>query len=105
MPIKPPNLDDLRYNRIFSDALKIIPQYTKDWTNFSAADPGVTLIQMFSWMTEMILYRVNKVPDESYVHFLNFIGEERNTAVPACVSLTYNWSERYKKTEESIKRN
>ena len=73
MPIKPPNLDDLRYKKIFSDSLKLIPQYTKDWTNFNAADPGITLIQMFSWMTEMVLYRVNKVPDESYVHFLNFI--------------------------------
>ena len=46
---------------------------------------------------EMVLYRVNKVPDESYVHFLNFIGEERRTAIPSCVALTYNWSDRYQR--------
>ena len=73
MPIKPPNLDDRRYEDIIAEMMQLVPQYCPEWTNLGAADPGVTLVQLFSWMTEMILYRVNRVPEKTYIHFLNFI--------------------------------
>lgn len=89
MPIKPPNLDDRRYDDIVREARALIPQYTPEWTNLSDADPGMTLVQLFAWMTEMTIYRLNRVPDKTYVHFLNFIGEERKGARPATVPLTF----------------
>ena len=70
MPIKPPNLDDRQYADILEEMMQLIPQYCPEWTNLGPADPGVTLIQLFSWMTEMVLYRVNRVPDKTYIHFL-----------------------------------
>jgi len=89
MPIKPPNLDDRRYDDIVREARSLIPQYTPEWTNLSDADPGMTLVQLFAWMTEMTIYRLNRVPDKTYVHFLNFIGEERRGARPSNVPLTF----------------
>src|SRR5688500_596820 len=89
MPIKPPNLDDRRYADIVREARSLIPQYCPEWTNLSDADPGMTLVQLFAWMTEMTIYRLNRVPDKTYVHFLNFIGEERRDARPATVPLTF----------------
>lgn len=89
MPIKPPNLDDRRYDDIVREARALIPQYCPEWTNVGDADPGITLVQLFAWMTEMIIYRLNRVPDKTYVHFLNFIGEERRDARPANVPLTF----------------
>ena len=89
MPIKPPNLDDRRYDDIVREARTLIPQYCPEWTNLSDADPGMTLVQLFAWMTEMTIYRLNRVPDKTYVHFLNFIGEERRPAQPATVPLTF----------------
>ncbi len=89
MPIKPPNLDDRRYDDIVREARTLIPQYCPEWTNLSDADPGMTLVQLFSWMTEMTIFRLNRVPDKTYVHFLNFIGEERRPAQPATVPLTF----------------
>ncbi|MCA9489484.1 MAG: baseplate J/gp47 family protein [Myxococcales bacterium] len=89
MPIKPPNLDDRRYDDIVREARALIPQYCPEWTNLSDADPGMTLVQLFAWMTEMTIYRLNRVPDKTYVHFLNFIGEERRDARPAVVPLTF----------------
>ena len=76
MPIKPPNLADRRYEDILAEAEALIPQYCPEWTNLSNADPGMTLVQLFSWMTELTIYRLNRVPDKTYIHFLNFIGEE-----------------------------
>jgi len=89
MPIKPPNLDDRRYADIVREARSLIPQYCPEWTNLGDADPGMTLVQLFAWMTEMTIYRLNRVPDKTYVHFLNFIGEERRDARPASVPLTF----------------
>jgi hypothetical protein len=90
MPIKPPNLDDRRYEDILAEAESLIPQYCPEWTNLSNADPGMTLVQLFSWMTELTIYRLNRVPDKTYIHFLNFIGEERQRAEPAVVPVTFD---------------
>ncbi len=90
MPIVPPNLDDRRYDDIVREARALIPQYCPEWTNLGDADPGMTLVQLFAWMTEMIIYRLNRVPDKTYIHFLNFIGEERRDARPASVGLTFD---------------
>ncbi len=89
MPIKPPNLDDRRYADLVREARALIPQYCPEWTNLGDADPGITLVQLFAWMTEMTIFRLNRVPDKTYVHFLNFIGEERREARPAVVGLTF----------------
>ncbi len=90
MPIKPPNLDDRRYEDILAEAKALIPQYCPEWTNLGDADPGMTLVQLFSWMTELTIYRLNRVPDKTYIHFLNFIGEERQCAEPSVVPVTFS---------------
>ena len=92
MPIKPPNLDDRRYEDILAEAEALIPQYCPEWTNLGDADPGMTLVQLFSWMTELTIYRLNRVPDKTYIHFLNFIGEERQRAEPSIVPVTFELS-------------
>ncbi|GEM_PF-758825 len=83
MPIEAPNLDDLTYAEIVERAKQLIPVYCPEWTNFNDADPGMTLVQLFAWMTEMTIYRLNRVPDATYIHFLNFIGERQGPALPA----------------------
>lgn len=89
MPIKPPRLDDRQYDDIVEEARKLIPQYCPSWTNLGPADPGMTLVQLFAWMTELTIYRLNRVPDKTYIHFLNFIGEERKRARPSVAPLTF----------------
>ena len=83
MPIDAPNLDDLTYKEIVERAKQLIPVYCPEWTNFNDSDPGMTLVQLFAWMTEMVIYRLNRVPDSTYIHFLNFIGERQGAALPA----------------------
>ncbi len=89
MPIRPPNLDDRRYRELVAEARLLIPQYCPEWTNLNDSDPGMTLVQLFAWMTEMIVFRLNRVPDKTYIHFLNFIGEERKPALPAVGPVTF----------------
>ena len=89
MPIRPPRLDDRSYQEIVDEARRLIPQYCPEWTHLGESDPGMTLVQLFAWMTELTLYRLNRVPDKTYVHFLNFIGEERRPARPSVATLTF----------------
>ena len=41
MPILVPVLDDRNYEQILEEALRRIPVYTPEWTNFGGSTPGV----------------------------------------------------------------
>ena len=69
-----PELDDRRFQDIVDEAKRMIPRFTPEWTNHNVADPGVTLIELFAWMTEMTIYRLNQVPDRYYARFLELVG-------------------------------
>ena len=49
------NLDDRTFDDIKNEAIRLIPRYCPEWTNHNESDPGITLIELFSWMTEMSL--------------------------------------------------
>lgn len=89
MPLEAPNLDDRRFAQIVEEARSLIPRYTPEWTDHNLSDPGITLIQLFAWLGEMILYRLNKVPDRNYIKFLQLIGVEQKPVFPAHAELTF----------------
>src|SRR5437588_13060215 len=74
MPLETPKLDDRRFQDIVDEAKSRIPRYCPEWTDYNVSDPGVALIELFAWMTDLLLYRVNQVPDKLYVKFLELIG-------------------------------
>ena len=73
------NLDDRTFDDIRDEAIRLIPRYCPEWTNHNASDPGITLIELFSWMTEMTLYRLNKVPSKTYLSMLELMGLTLNS--------------------------
>lgn len=90
-----PNLDDRTFEQIRDEAIRLIPQYCPEWTNYNPSDPGVTLVELFSWMTEMILYRLNKVPDKVYLTLLDLIGIRLRPPQPSRAMLTFHLVEGY----------
>jgi len=89
MSLPAPNLDDRRFQDIVDEAKRRITRYCPEWTDHNVSDPGVALIELFAWMTEMILYRVNQVPDRLYVKFLELVGIELFSAAPARTDLLF----------------
>ena len=83
------NLDDRRFQDIVDEAKRLIPSYCPEWTNHNVSDPGVALIELFAWMTEMTIFRLNQVPDAFYTHMLNLIGFEPFPATAARADLTF----------------
>ncbi len=82
MPITLPNLDDRTYDDLIREARSLIPAYAPDeWTNHNASDPGITLIELFAYLSEMLIYRLNRVTDANVRAFLKLIdGVERGPA-------------------------
>ena len=74
MPLQIPTLDDRRYQQLLDEALARIPVYTPEWTNFNKSDPGVTLIEIFAFLTENLLYRSNQIPERNRRKFLQLLG-------------------------------
>lgn len=83
------NLDDRSFQDIVDEAKRLIPKYCPEWTNHNLSDPGVALIELFAWMTEMTLFRLNQVPDVFYTHMLNLLGFEPFPATAARADLTF----------------
>lgn len=93
MPLTPPNLDDRQFADIVAQAKTLIPRYVPEWTNFNESDPGMTLVELFAWMSEIIIYRLNQVPDRNYIKFLQLIGIELEPAQPATAEVTFTVSQ------------
>lgn len=91
--IPTPKLDDRTYADIIAEAVRLIPRYCPEWTNHNPSDPGITILELCSWMTELILYRLNKVPDKNYLTFLDMLGIKLQPAQPARALLTFDLME------------
>jgi hypothetical protein len=73
MPIKLPNLDDRTFADLVAEAHTLIPLHAPEWTNHNESDPGVTLIELFAYLTEIQIYRLNRVTDANLCAFLKLI--------------------------------
>lgn len=93
MPLEAPQLDDLTFDDLVRQARSRIQRYTPEWTDFNDSDPGMTLVQLFAWLTEMIGVRLNQVPERNYIKFLQLLNLEREPAQPATAHLTFTVKE------------
>lgn len=84
-----PNLDDRRFQDLVDEAKRMIPNFLPEWTNHNVSDPGVALIELFAWMTELTLYRLNRVPDRLYTSFLDLVGISPYPAEAATVPVSF----------------
>jgi predicted phage baseplate assembly protein len=89
MALPVPNLDDRRFQDLVDDAKRLVQQKCPEWTDHNVSDPGVTLIETFAWMTDQLLYRLNRVPDRNYVKFLELIGVRLFPPTAARVGVTF----------------
>jgi len=89
MPLTPPNLDDRSFDDLVAEARRLIPRYAPEWTDHNETDPGITLVQLFAWLSEMLIYKLNQVPERNYVKFLQLLGLELEPARPARAELTF----------------
>ena len=75
MPLQLPVLDNSSFEAILAEARRRIPVHTPEWTNFAGdSDPGITLVQLFAFMADGLLYRANRIPERNRLKFLQLLG-------------------------------
>lgn len=83
------NLDDRTFRDLVDECILRIPRYCPEWTNYNPSDPGITLVELFAWLTDQMLLRFNQVPRRNYVTFLELLGVKLNPPVPAVTEISY----------------
>jgi len=89
MSLPAPNLDDRRFQDLVDDAKRLIARRVPEWTDHNVSDPGVTLVEAFAYITDQLLYRINRVPDRDYIRFLELIGVRLFPPTAAHAAVTF----------------
>lgn len=83
MPLPLPRLDDRTYADLVADARSFIPSYGPDWTDHNPTDPGITLVELFAWLAEMLLFRADQITPEARLTFARLLlGPDVNLRPP-----------------------
>lgn len=92
MPIEAPNLDDRDFQQLLAEATGVIRKRGPRWTDLSPSDPGMVLLEAFAHLTEVMIYRLNRLPEKAYVEFLRLIGVKLYPPSAASVTLRFSLS-------------
>jgi predicted phage baseplate assembly protein len=88
MPIPLPNLDTRRWADLVDEGRALVPRYARQWTDHNYHDPGITLIELFAWLIEQLIYRANRVPERHLRKFLGLVGVRPEPPRPAAALLS-----------------
>lgn len=80
MPLSLPSLDNRTFDELVAEGRALLPRHAPGWTDHNFHDPGVTLLELFAWLVEQDIYRLDRVSPASYRAFLRLIGIEPRPA-------------------------
>src|SRR4051812_42697187 len=89
MTLPVPDLDDRTFQGLVDEAKRMVQRRCPEWTDHNVSDPGVTLIEAFAFMTDQLIYRMNRIPDRLFIKFLELIGVRLFPPTPARVNETF----------------
>src|ERR1700676_142540 len=90
MTLPVPKLDDRRFDQLVAAALERVKASCPEWQDLNAGDPGLTLIEVFAFLTENMIYRLNRVPEKLYVTLMNLVGAQVRAPSAAAVTLSFS---------------
>jgi len=73
VPLHLVNLDDLTWEKLNAEARSLIPSTSREWTNFNPSDPGITLLELFAYISEGLMYELNRISNNNVIAFLRLI--------------------------------
>ncbi|MFI7742509.1 baseplate J/gp47 family protein [Kocuria rhizosphaericola] len=88
MSIPVPHLDDRDFADLVGAARERIRQVDPTWDP-SVHDPAMVIIEAFAHLTDMLLYRLNRVPEKVYAVLLNLMGTSVHPPAAARTELEF----------------
>jgi len=105
MPLPSPILDNRSYQQLRDELIRRIPVYNREWTDHNPSDPGITLIELFAFLGENLLFRFNQIPETTKLAFLRLLQIPLRSAATArgIATFTYDYKgEPKKRSNEPI---
>lgn len=87
MPLPLPVLDRRTWAELVAEARALLPAYGSDWTDYNYHDPGITLVELFAWLSELLVFRSDRIPPGELRAFLRWFGVVPEPAQPAAAVL------------------
>src|SRR4051812_3326243 len=87
MPLPVPPLDDRTFDQLVAEGRALIPRYATRWTDHNVADPGITLLELFAYLTETAIFELDQRPDDIVRGWLRLLGECADPDLPAAAGL------------------
>lgn len=99
--LKVPSLDytSRDYESTRHDLINLIPFFCPEWTNHNATDPGITHIELFSAIMDILHFYIDRraaegflstaISRQSVINLLKIIGFEVLASSPSVVDLTF----------------
>lgn len=84
-----PNLDDRRFEQMVREARNAIPKLLPRWTDENAHDPGITMLELLAWLTEMQQYYLNRITERNELKFLKLLGVRPKEARPSTCEVVF----------------
>ena len=104
MPLPSPNLDDRTFEQLVAEARQRILASAPGWTDLSVGDPGMALVDVFAYLADTTIFRLNQVPAKLYVEFLRLIGVQIQPPSAATTTLVFSRSAEDAGTELELPR-
>lgn len=87
------------YTSIKDDMVSLIPNYLPAWTNRDSSDFGITLVELFSYMGDILNYYIDRSANEAFIgtasqrdsvlQIARLLGYSATTAIASQVTLTF----------------
>jgi hypothetical protein len=70
----PPLLDGRTFDDWREALVRRIPVHAPAWTDHNPSDPGIALVELFAWLANDLVYRINLVPERVRAQLLDLLG-------------------------------
>lgn len=67
------NQESRRFTELVEEAKRMIPGFAPSWTDHNPSDPGITLIELFAFISEILLYRADRVTEANKRAFVKLL--------------------------------
>jgi predicted phage baseplate assembly protein len=83
MPLPLPSLDTRNWDELVDESRALIPRHGPAWTDHNLHDPGITLMELLAWLTELQLFQLDRILPPRMRSFLRLVGVEVRQAAVA----------------------
>ena len=84
-----PPIDERSFDDLMAEAEARLRASCPDWTDFGPGDPGRTLVEVFAHLTEILIWRANRLPDRARIEFLRMAGMTLRPPAAAQATLVF----------------